>query len=254
MRINVSLITLIALLLIAIKPYAQNVNPRDVNVEKLSEKQIKDIIVEIEKRGLSESDAMALGKAKGLTQDQINQLSERMKAIKSGNSNSSISERASGFNDNELNMDETEDGLSNYADDGLSDKVEIEKQKLDTRIFGVSLFNNENLTFEPSINIPVPVSYLLGPGDHLHVDIWGASQQSYHFIIDNNGSINIPLVGPIYIGGQRLDVAKTQILSKLSSIYSDLRSNTPNTFASVRTGQLKTIKVNVVGEVFTPGT
>lgn len=246
MRMYLSLIFIGVFLLMPMNGYTQNAKARDVNVQALSEDQIKEVIAEIEKRGLSESDAMALGKAKGLTQDQIDQLRKRIGDIKSGNSDSRISHRASGFSDSEL-------GIHNGGD-GISEKVEIEKQKLDTRIFGVSLFNNKNLTFEPSISMPVPDSYLLGPGDHLHVDIWGSSQQSYHLIIDRNGSVNIPLVGPIYVGGLNLDVAKSQILSKLSSIYSDLRSNTPKTFASVRTGQLKTIKVNVVGEVFTPGT
>ncbi len=245
MNVKFLIIVLLGFMLITIETNAQNVNPRDVNVENLSEKQIKDIITETEKRGLSESDAMALAKAKGLTREQIDLLAKRMEAVKNGSAKSKISERASGYSGAEMDI----------ADEGdLSGKAEIESEKLDSRIFGLSLFNNEKLTFEPNINVPVPDSYLLGPGDHLHVDIWGSSEQSYHLTIDSNGRVNIPLLGPVYIGGLSLDIAKTQILSKLSSIYSDLRSTTPKTFASVRTGQLKTIKVNVVGEVFTPGT
>ena len=45
-------------------------------------------------------------------------------------------------------------------------------------IFGRNLFSNKNLTFEPSLNIPTPENYVLGPGDEVIIDIWGNSEET----------------------------------------------------------------------------
>jgi protein involved in polysaccharide export with SLBB domain len=238
------LIMLVSFTCVITPTFSQTRNPRDVNVNNLSEQQIMQIIEEIEKRGLTENDAIALARAKGLKQDQIDVLKKRMTEVKSRSGESSISSTsASGYNQ----IVKDGDGSLEFV------KVELDSTKVDSRIFGFSLFNNEKLTFEPSINIPVPDSYILGPGDELVVDIWGASQQTYQLSIDQNGNVKIPLIGPLCLGGLTLEVGENRILNRLSSIYSDLNSSKPRTFASVRTGNLKTIRVNVIGEVYTPG-
>nr|WP_321453634.1 SLBB domain-containing protein [uncultured Carboxylicivirga sp.] len=219
---------------------AQNVDPKSVNVESLSDSQIKQIVDEISKRGLSESEAIGLARARGLSSEQISMLKRRLNEVQ----NQSIAGNKS--NNRSLSNDQNDADL-------LSAKSSIDSTQVDNRIFGFSFFNNENLTFEPSLNIPVPDSYILGSGDELLIDIWGASQQSYQETIGSDGKINIPFVGPCYVGGMKLNDAKKQILDLLSTIYADLKSDNPRTFASIRTGQLKVIRVNVVGEVFNPG-
>lgn len=136
----------------------------------------------------------------------------------------------------------------------FSEKVEVDTALIDQRIFGFSLFNNEHLTFEPSINIAVSDSYLLGVGDEIIIDVWGSSEQSYQLVIDRNGGINLPGIGIIHLGGMKLDKAREKVMQKLQLIYSDLSSQNPKTFASLNLGQIKAINVNVVGEVFAPGT
>jgi Periplasmic protein involved in polysaccharide export len=135
-----------------------------------------------------------------------------------------------------------------------STKAEVDSAKVDQRIFGFSLFNNDKLTFEPTVNIPVSQGYVLGAADELVVDVWGSSQQTYELTIDRNGAIQIPLLGPITVGGITLEEATALIRNRMGTIYGDLNSSAPRTFMSVRTGTLKPIRVNVIGEAFVPGT
>jgi protein involved in polysaccharide export with SLBB domain len=69
------------------------------------------------------------------------------------------------------------------------------------KIFGYNLFNRDNLTFEPSVNIPVPGSYVLGIGDGVVIHVWGASQHTYTLGVDSNGSIQVPDLGPVKVAG-----------------------------------------------------
>ncbi len=218
---------------------AQNVDARSVDVNSLSDQQVMQIIKEIEKRGLTENEAVTLAQARGMTQQQISALKRRINELKM--SNGAGNQQSTSF-------------LSNVDTTGLSIKEKIDSTKIDKRIFGFSFFNNKNLTFEPSVNIPVSPSYVLGSGDELLIDVWGASQHNYQLNVDKNGMINIPGVGPIHIGGLTRKNASGIILKKLTLIYSDLASDNPRTFASVNVGTVKAIKVNVIGEVFNPGT
>lgn len=219
----------------------QNVDPRNVDVKSLSDDQILRLIKEIEKRGLSENEAIALAQARGMSQTQISALRSRMNELKMSGTSSLGN---AGKNDYAQGQYEQE----------LSVKAEVDPAKVDERIFGFTFFNNENLSFEPNVNIPVSESYVLGAGDEVLIDVWGASQQSYQQIIDRNGNINIPNIGPVPVGGLTQKQATKRIFNKLTLIYRDLVSEQPRTFANVHIGTVKAIKVNVIGEVFTPGT
>jgi protein involved in polysaccharide export with SLBB domain len=222
--------------------FAQTIDPSKVDVNALSDNQVIALISEMEKRGLSENEAIALAQARGMSQSQINDLKRRISEVKSG-TRSGTKKEHQGAKEGE-------------AAEQISSKAPIDSvtTRVNRRIFGFEFFNSEKLTFEPNVNIPVSPSYVLGAGDEVLVDIWGASQKSYQLKIDRNGMVIIPEIGPLSIGGLTLANAQQRILQKLPLIYSDLTSASPRTFASVYMGELKAIKVNVIGEVFVPGT
>ena len=130
--------------------------------------------------------------------------------------------------------------------DYLKAKEEHEK-KSKKRIFGHDLFNNEELTFEPAMNIATPRDYVLGPGDAVFIDIYGASQKSIEETISPDGYVVIEDFGPVQVSGLTVDQANARVRSQLGSRYSS-----SNIRLSV--GQTRTITVNVMGEVKTPGT
>ena len=76
-------------------------------------------------------------------------------------------------------------------------------------IFGRNLFSNKNLTFEPSLNIPTPENYVLGPGDEVIIDIWGNSEATVRQVISPEGSINVSNIGPNYLKGKRIQEASS---------------------------------------------
>ncbi len=242
--------TFLLLFLFLLSPvtFSQTPDPASVNVNDLSEEQITRIISEIEKRGMTESDAIAMARARGMSQTQIDLLKKRIAETKRKGLDTHT--KVSGFGKAEEKV--MPDNQSDLFD--ISLKAEVDSSKIDQRIFGFSLFNNDKLTFEPTVNIPVSQGYLLGAGDQLVIEVWGASQQTYEATIDRNGTIQIALVGPISVGGITLGEATALIRAKLSTLYSDLNSGNPRTFMAVRTAELKPIRVNVIGEAFVPGT
>ena len=115
------------------------------------------------------------------------------------------------------------------------------------KIFGHDLFNNDNLTFEPNMNIATPKDYVLGPGDAVIVDVYGASQESFHETVSPDGYITIQGYGPIQVGGMSVSQATSYLRSQLGTRYSSSQIR-------LSVGQTRTITVNIAGEVNAPGT
>ena len=115
------------------------------------------------------------------------------------------------------------------------------------KIFGHDVFNNENLTFESSMNLATPQSYRLGAGDVVNIDIWGASQESVSETISPDGTITVEGIGLIQLGGMSVSQAKSKLKRVLGPRYHD--SN-----IELSLGQTRTITISVMGEVKVPGT
>ena len=116
-------------------------------------------------------------------------------------------------------------------------------------VFGRNIFTNKNLTFEPQQNVATPQNYVLGPGDEIIIDIWGASENSIRQTISPEGSISIPGLGMISLNGMNIADARGYLKSELSRIYADEGNQ-----IQVTLGNTRSIKVNVMGEVMVPGT
>ena len=121
-------------------------------------------------------------------------------------------------------------------------------------VFGKNLFASKNLTFQPNMNMPTPENYELGAGDEVIIDIWGNSELTVRQEISPDGYINVTNIGPIYLQGMDIKEASAKLKSAFGRIYSDLRSANPRTFIQISVGNVRTIKVNIMGEVERPGT
>lgn len=122
-----------------------------------------------------------------------------------------------------------------------------DKEKNKRKIFGHDVFNNENLTFESSMNLATPQNYRLGAGDEVNIDIWGASQESVSETISPDGTITIEGIGLIQLGGLSVSQAKAKLRRELGPRYQDSK-------IELSLGQTRTITVSVMGEVQVPGT
>ncbi|HEX2983004.1 MAG TPA: SLBB domain-containing protein [Ignavibacteriales bacterium] len=119
--------------------------------------------------------------------------------------------------------------------------------------FGYNIFTYKPTSFEP-LDVPVPSNYIVGPGDELVVTLWGETEVSHNLVVSSDGSIFIPDVGLIHVGGLTISQVKTKLFGILSQRYSSLSvSAGGSTSLNVSTGELRSVKVFIVGEVNTPG-
>lgn len=121
-------------------------------------------------------------------------------------------------------------------------------------IYGKNIFNRKNLSFAPDVNIPTPANYKLAAGDEVVIEIWGASQASFRRVISPEGSINIDNLGPITLSGMTVETANTYVKNKLASLYSGVNDMDGTSHIKLTLGQIRTIQINVMGEVAVPGT
>ena len=122
------------------------------------------------------------------------------------------------------------------------------------KVFGRNIFNSKNLPFAPSQNIATPLNYKLGPGDEIIIDVWGDSQTTIRQTISPDGSINIQDLGPVYLNGMTIKEADNYLRRELSKIYSSIDNDNSKSDIKVSLGQIRTIQINIMGEVQVPGT
>ena len=132
--------------------------------------------------------------------------------------------------------------------------LQEEEEKKEEKVFGRDIFNTKNLTFEPSVNLATPVDYHLGPGDEVIIDIWGTNQATIRDNISPDGYINIEDIGLVYLNGMTVSEATDYLRKELNRIYAGIDSEKPVSQIKVTLGDSRTIQVNVMGEVLTPGT
>ncbi len=160
---------------------------------------------------------------------------------------------------NKRYVQEDEQDIKTELDDFLPDSLDIydrmviknylkqQEGKGGKKIFGRDIFNNQELTFEPNMNIATPDNYVLGAGDAVLIDIYGASQKTVEATISPDGFVVVEGYGPIQVAGLTVSQANSRIRSQLGARYSSSKIR-------LTVGQTRTITINVMGEVKTPGT
>ena len=233
----------------------------------MTDSQVADFIKREVKAGTSQSQIVTKLVQRGVQIDQIrrvrNQYDSRISASgverNAAGSGNEVSDRmrqnTDGVTSQELNtakVETTGEVYSNASEDILTVEHDVQatsnvSEGTGKRIFGHDIFNRRALTFEPNMNIATPQSYVLGPGDQVIVDVYGASQKSMQLTISPEGEVTVPGYGPIYVSGMTVAGANAKIRSTLGSRYSS--SN-----VKVTVGRTRSIMVNVMGEVKVPGT
>jgi protein involved in polysaccharide export with SLBB domain len=227
--------------------FAQSINNFDfenLKAQDLSDNQISQIYERAKQQGLSVQELEVLAITRGMSPFEASKLKNRLNTIQN-----------LGSEDPNTDGDSSPLDLKSVESPNKIDTLEFNKiSNIDTTIFGSELFTNRDLSFEPSQNIPTPKNYTLGAGDEIIIDIYGATENNYSLTISSEGFIQVSNIGPIFLNGLTIEEATKRIKSKLSTIYSGLRSNNPDTFVQVSLGALRTIKVHILGQANLPGT
>ncbi len=222
---------------------------------QLSDDQVIKIAASEKKAGTSDENIGAKLIQRGATVDQIRRLrAQYSKQITKTKLDSSVDNAVSGAeNATRVNNGQTSRAVIENTDEMVGEEdnetIDVTESK-DIRkrtVWGRDIFNKSRLSFEPSMNIATPQNYVLGPGDQLVINIYGATQETMSLTINPDGFITVPNYGPIQVSGLSVASAQARIRSSLGESFSS---------SSIKTtlGQTRTITINVMGEVKVPGT
>lgn len=191
--------------------------------------------------------------AKGVTPEQAERLKNRYEA--SQGSETAVADQSISGQRRERQRS-SQDTLTAGSMDVVSSTVSDPTEgATDPRtVFGRNIFRGSSLTFEPNENQATPENYRLGPGDEIIIDIWGENERSLREEISPEGNIMIEQVGPVYLNGLTIREANEKLRGVFSQIYAGVSGEEPSSDVRVTLGRLRTIQVNVLGEVATPGT
>ncbi len=203
-----------------------------------------------------------------LTQSQIDELKAK-NADKTKEDNSTQKDRrrsvnaatANGVNVGQADVNaDVRSGLPTDPQEGLMEGIGLGDRrdriatiaKAPRRIFGHDLFTNSRLTFEPNLSIATPDNYVLGPGDEVIIDVWGDSQMTIEATVSPDGKIFVSNVGPVTLAGLAISEAAQRLRGSLAAIYEGLYDGSVKMKLSL--GSIRSIQVNVAGEVASSGT
>jgi protein involved in polysaccharide export with SLBB domain len=226
---------LFILLILAIPAFAQEI-PVDIN--NISDQQLAQIMVRYQLQGKSPDEIEQIMKAKGLPPEQIIILNRRI-----------------------AEMDPLTATSINTYKTKTKDEITVPRKKIEItgptsgpsnlRVFGAEIFENQNLSFEPNLTISTPRNYVIGVGDELIVDIYGLSESTKKLKVSTEGYIRFPNLGPIKVSGLTIEEAQVRIRESAAKIYTTIAGGSTKVMVSL--GQLRSIRVTLVGEVKKPG-
>lgn len=247
--------------------------------QQMSDEQVVQYVKDAQKTGKSEREITVELMRRGVTKEQVERIKEKYENAQNGQQ---VDEQASEtrsrqrgkqsastdkrdvqqrqkqpiqglrstFSDRQQQSEFLEDSLGGDERDLYWEKKEDPTQQ----IFGHNIFSNPNLTFEPNYNIATPVDYRLGPGDEVIIDVWGASETTIRQTISPEGSILVNTLGPVYLSGKTVGEANQYLKQEFARIYSGVSGTAPTTDVKLTLGEIRSIQVNVMGEVMIPGT
>ena len=241
---------------------------------RMTDNQVINYIVTQKSAGMPEATIVRNLMQKGVTVEQLKRVRKVYESQKNGISvvettkaqdataNRQRAKERAGENDMVQNYDhngrpvqmtktETQDALLQeitFLDiDSVLYRENLLREYNQSKIFGHNIFNNNNLSFEPSQNIPTPANYRLGSGDKVFIDVWGASQKSFEGTLSPDGVVVLEGIGPVKLSGLTVREATRKVRGALGKYYSSSQ-------ISLSLGETRSIQVQVMGEVVTPGT
>jgi protein involved in polysaccharide export with SLBB domain len=249
-------------------------NYSDVKVDDLTDAQIRQLMQRAESVGYSDAQLEQMAAAQGMKATEIQKLRLRVEKIRKedGGQNGSSDNNKSRNSANDEVTDRSRtyqrDSVKNNNNKVGNSRSEVNRQDSDSlenrrlvkidifeglkpKIFGADLFKNTNLTFEPNLRMATPKSYVVGPDDELLIDLSGDNDVNYKLKVSPDGTIRLQYVGLVSVGGLTIEQATAKIRTSMSSTYPGLRNGRTN--VAVTLGNIRSIKVTVVGEVVKPG-
>lgn len=245
--------------------------------QQMTDNQLIQYLKKEKEKGTNEQDIVKAVMQRGVTPDQIRRVRRKLEAEQKqlggietqvDNTNSRVRTRrqveederqkANGYmirsqrEQDEFRYLDRDTRMGVYSDeldfmDYDSLQYYYDQMPREQQVFGRNIFNQRFLSFEPNQNMATPPNYRLGAGDKVIIDVWGASQETFEDVVSPDGTVTIPGVGPVKLGGLSVSAATSRLRSRLGQYYSDCQ-------VSLSLGENRSIQVIVLGEVVRPGT
>ena len=247
--------------------------------QSMSDDKVIQFVLDEQEKGASQQDIASQLLKKGVTAEQLRRVRKKYEAEKGQLGAVDLTGRNSNVSQSRLRDEKQKNGQDAQKRNSYMLKSQYELQNkvgrgeqmavlneemsfldidslvyyqnlLNTRedeVFGRNIFNNKMLTFEPNANIATPSNYKLGAGDHVYIDVWGASQETFEGTISPDGTMILSGIGPVMLSGMTVKDANTYLKRELGKYYADSDIN-------LTVGETRSIQVQVMGEVAVPGT
>lgn len=222
------------LLLVQWSVMAQSSNTR---IGQLSDQQLTQLWQQTQKEGMSESDVMKVLVQKGLSMGEVNEIKKRIVGLQASN--------PAKFSKKNIIKD-----TASFMRDSTW-VYEVPAIKKTTPYYGFDFFNNPNINFAPNLNMSTPANYVLGANDELTLTISGMNENTNTAVVTREGNYEIPRAGLVNVQGLTIEQAKAKIKKKLLMAYPALASGRTQLHLSL--GNVRTIKVTIIGEAQSPG-
>ena len=222
---------------------AQNVFARksltSVSVDQLGDDEIFLFKQSFENKNVSPSEALNQLKAKGMKEDELRKLKNRLNA-------SEVEDPQEKLQMLSLKLLQMQDSLSRAKRNSAELSALERLYYLDSNVFGAELFRNERMDFAPNLSIATPPSYRIGPGDYLDIIVYGYQEFNRTLLVEPSGSINVPYVGVVNLSGLTMKEARAKLYQVFSNNgYQTLKNSTSELALNLKV--VRGIDVTVVG-------
>ncbi len=221
-----------------------------VSAQQMTDNQVIEYVKQAQSMGKSQSQIVSELMRRGVTREQAERIQKEYEASQTAAPEATTAP----FSRSRQDFTPTAQPTGEMVGDSLQHSSPFPYPPIEKQIFGHNIFNNPYLTFEPNANNPTSKDYRLGPGDEVIIDIWGASENTIRQEISPEGNIIVSNLGPVYLAGMTVREANSYLQREFSKIYSGISGNTPSSQIQLTLGNIRSIQINVMGEVRVPGT
>ncbi len=218
-------------------------NLNNVKSNDITEMQLGQVVEQMKQNNLTSAQVYQLAVQRGMMPAEATALKTR------------VDNYAGAFNGTPVTevLDKNNTGRSNNTtgkpEPIVNKNITVENPK---KIFGLEIFSNGVLSFEPDVRIATPTNYIVGPDDEISISIYGYQEARYNLKVSPEGSINVPLIGVIYVSGLTIEQATEKIRTKLAANgYANIRTGL--TKVDINVSKIRSISVTVIGDVRKPG-
>ena len=229
-----------------------------MSAQKMTDEQVVEHVINAQEKGMTQQQIAKDLLRRGVSMEQVNRIKRKMERQEKSGIGATLTEKMRTRTAPKTNgaiepLSDKEEDFGNEISFLFPDSTMMLENK-EKEIFGHRIFQNKDVSFEASYNLPTPSNYKLGPGDEVAIDIWGASQSSIQETISPDGNIYIENFGPVHLSGLTVTQANNYLKKQLGQIYSSINGDEPGTNIRLSLAQNRTIQVHVMGEVENPGT